>query len=60
MLVTLASQIMSNFCPIPTFYAQIPAFYAKLPALYAAIPDFYAISIFLVSTVPVTYLGWSS
>ena len=41
MSVTLASQCLSNFCPIPAVYAKISAFYAKVPALYAEIPAFY-------------------
>ena len=42
MSVTLASQFMSNLCPIPNSYAEIPAFYAEDFAIYANIPSLYA------------------
>ena len=39
---TLASQILSDFCPISALHAKKPAFYAEVSALYAKIPSFYA------------------
>ena len=37
MLVTLASQFLSNFCPTPPLYTEIPYFYTKIPVFYAEI-----------------------
>ena len=42
MLVTLESQYLFEFRPIPALYSEIPDFYAKVPAIYATTPDFYA------------------
>ena len=42
MTFTLASQILSDFCPISDLHAKKPAFYAEVSALYAKIPSFYA------------------
>ena len=42
MLVTLASQSMSNLRIIPDVYAKIPALNSKETAHYAKTPDFYA------------------
>ena len=41
MPVTLASLILSDFCPISVLYAKIPAFYVEVPALHVKIPAFY-------------------
>ena len=56
MPVTLATQIMSNFCLIPALYAKIPDFYAKVPALYSKIPAFYDDIHLFNSTAPVLYM----
>ena len=43
----MASQYLSDLCPIPALFAKIAAFYAKVSALYAKIPAFYSdISLF--------------
>ena len=42
MLVTLPSQILSNFFSIPGLYAKILSFSTKSPVLYAEVLHFYA------------------
>ena len=37
MSVTLASQTLSDFCPISDLYDKIPALYAKISAIYSDI-----------------------
>ena len=33
----MASQILSNFCSIPAFYAKVPSIYSKIPDFYVDI-----------------------
>ena len=60
MSVTLASQCMSNLCPIPVLYSKIPEITPKSLIFTPKSPFLTLISILLDSTVLVTSVGGTS